>query len=341
MSEMIPKPAITVSNVTEADLKEALMGTAGDPTYAEQFGISSAPLGTPGYVPKSMAQLELEASQAIAQAQAAAVAAQMANRVPDPFNGPNEELDRFKKLYGDSENEKGALRKQLAEMAEAFNGMAAQYEASQAAQGQQWGPPAPQYGMPPQQMQPVYNDPFEGLGDDDVVQGKQVRRLVEQQIGPAFGQLLQQNQAAFQKIQALEASLVKQAKEASGLTPVDEFRLISKNPWIRNLQPAQRAQALGSLRQAELASQPQIVQQPAPIPAPTDSQQRILNKVTYVEGATPTVPDTSEAAIEAAKQRDYAKVMQAPSETGERAKMFRAYAAKYGINLGTPSDIAH
>jgi len=66
-----------------------------------------------------------------------------------------------------------------------------------------------------------------------------------------------------------------------------------------------------------------------------------MNKITYIDGSNPNVPDQTEAAIEAAKQRDWAIAMQLPSDTGERAKAIRAFGAKYNINLGQhPSDLA-
>jgi hypothetical protein len=349
MSEYQPRPEISVGRITEADVKEAMMGSNTDPTYAEQFGISSAPLGTVGYKPPSMAELELEAVKAMAKVQADAFAAQQAGHTQDPFSSVQDEAEKYRKLYGDSENEKGQLRKNQAELMEAFNGLMAQYEVLQGSPQNQWQGsqqvPAPHYG-PPQGFAPQqqYGDPFAGIGDDDVIQGKQIKELFDRTVTPAYQYLASQTQQAMARSAALESRLMKQVKETSGITPVDEFRLTARNPWVRELAPAQRVQALASLRQAEVATQPTPQPQaPAQIPAPTDSQQRILNKMTYVEGSMPNVPDSSEAALEAAKQRDYAKVMAAPSDTGERAKMFRAFAAKYGMTglAQTPSDIAH
>jgi hypothetical protein len=346
-----PTPTITVDRATAEDLKEAMMGSQTDPTYQEQFGITSAPLGTTGYKPPSMAELELEAIKAMARVQAEAVASQDANRIHDPFApGAGDELEKFKKLYGASENEKGQLRKSQQELMEAFNGLMAQYEGLQSNANQpQWQPGmqpnAPQFG-PPQGFapQPQYGDPFAGFGDDDVIQGKQIKELFDRTVTPAYQYLAAQTQQAMARSAALEQRLLKQVKETSGITPVDEFRLIARNPWVRELAPAQRVQALASLMAAEVATQP-VPQPQAPpqIPPVTEGQQRILNKLTYVEGATPQVPDSSEAALEAAKQRDYAKVMMTPQETGERAKMFRAWASKYGVtSIGqAPSDIAH
>ena len=347
MSEFTqPRPEISVGTITEADLAEARQGPRGDSTYEEQFGVTSAPLGTVGYKPPSMAELELDAAKALARAQAEAVAAQSGHPA-DPFNTPADELEKYKKLYGTSENEKGQLRKSQAELMEAFNGLMAQFEALQA-NGQQQPQPvspqfAPQFG-PPQGFapQPQYSDPFAGFGDDDVIQGKQIKELFDRTVTPAYQYLASQTQQAMARSAALEQRLMKQVKETSGITAVDEFRLTARNPWVRELAPAQRVQALASLRAAEAAIAPPP-QAPAQIPPATDGQQRILNRLTYVEGSLPNVPDSSEAALEAAKQRDYAKVMMAPSDTGERAKMFRAWAAKYGIpGVGvTPSDIAH
>ena len=127
MSETVerPKPTINVERATEADIKESLMGTPGNPSYEEQWGITSAPPGEPPFQNKSLAELELEAEQAMARAidpndvgipQAAA----------GDIASLQEELARFKKLYGDGENEKGELRRQYGELMEAFNGVMTQ-----------------------------------------------------------------------------------------------------------------------------------------------------------------------------------------------------------------------
>ena len=341
-----PRPQITVESITEADLKEAMMGSQTAPTYQEQFGITSAPLGTTGYTPTSIAALELEAAKALARAQAEAVAAQQANRPADPFAANTaDEAEKFRQLYGNSENEKGALRKREAELMEAFNGLMAQHEALQQrmTQPQQYGqgtPNPPQFAQPQQYVPQI--DPFAGIGDDDVIQGKQVKDLVYRHIAPEMFNLQNLTQQAMQRTADLEARLVKQAKETVGLTPVDEYRLMGKNPWLRNLPPASRTEALAGLRQAELNLAPQPQPQ-AQLPVATEPQQRILNRLTYVEGSVPNVPDTSQAALEAAKQRDYAMAMLANADTGERAKMLRAWALKYGERaIGQPpSDIAH
>lgn len=350
----IPGARVSVEQITEADIKEAMMGSQGDPSYAEQFGISSAPLGSPGYQEPSPAELEQKAALAFEIAKAEAVAAREANRKPDPFNTP-EELEHWKKLYGESENEKGALRKSYQEIQEAFNGLMAQYQdlqysAPQAPPQQpQWqpGPQAP----PPMQAGPLpgyappqhYPDPFEGISDDDVIQGRQFKQFTQRVIEPAFQALLHQNQAALQRTAYLESQMLKQAKLNAGITPMEELRLMGKHPWLKSLPEANRLAALAGMRAQEAANAPPSVVAAQP-PIVTETQNRILNKVTYVEGAQPQVnTDNSEAAIEAAKLRDYAKAMAAPSDTGERAAMLRAWAAKYGVKaIGyQPSDLAH
>lgn len=338
-----PKPKIAVESVSQNDIKEALMGSVGNPSYQEQFGITSAELGTTGAPPQpTLAELELEADRAYHRALNPAGYVDMAQPQAQPNHDVAAELAKFQKLYGDSENEKGSLRKTNAELTEAFNGLMAQFEAIQASQRQPqpgWGPqPAPsyppRYGMPP-------NDPFEGIGDDDVIQGKQVKGLIERTIAPALGAAFEQAQAAQERAAALERQMLAQAKASAGITPIDEYRILSKNPWLRSIPEAQRYQAIASLKQSEQLQTPQqtpFTQPPANTTA--ESQTRILNRTTYIEGAPPQVEDTSAAALEAARQRDFAKAMALPDFDGSRARALRALSDKYGLGWGKGTDLA-
>jgi hypothetical protein len=136
----------------------------------------------------------------------------------------------------------------------------------------------------------------------------------------------------------LEQQMAAQARSTAGITKLDEFRLAGKNPWINRLPAGERLAALQALKTAE-APAPMTNSGPQPSVA-SETQQRILNKVTYIEGSNPTVPDQTEAAVEAAKQRDFALAMNENLETGARARALRTFANKYGLNLGhSPSDL--
>jgi len=335
----IPRPQVSVGQITEADLVEARMGPQGNPTYEEQFGLTSSPLGSVGVTQPTMAELEIQAQQALARAMDPNSFAAQSNQ-PQQFQGDQSEAEKWRKLYGQSENEKGEARRREQQLEEAFNGLMAQYESLQAnAQQNQWGNQmAPQNFGPPQPygQQPMQN-PFDSINDEDYMQGKQIKGLIEQTIAPALATTFQQAQQNAARVAQLERALMNQARANSGVSKLDEFRLAAKNPWLNNLPEAQRLAAIQSLKQAEPQPQANVV---AP-QGQAETQNRIMNKITYIEGSNPNVPDATEAAIEAAKQRDYAMVMNAPSDTGERAKLFRSFAAKYGLNIGqNPSDLA-
>jgi hypothetical protein len=344
-----PRPTISVERVTEADLQGARMGSNGNPTYEEQFGTTSAPLGSVGVTQPSIAELEIQAQQALARAtNPLAFAQQGEPQVQQPAE-PNE-VEKWKQLYGQSENEKGLARKREADLMEAFNGLMAQYESLQAnvQQPQQaWvpqGPPNPfgqaPYGMP----MPQFQDPFEGVNESEFLDGKTARNVIERAVGQMAAFNAGQAQQAMNRVSQLERQLIQQARANAGISKLDEFRIGAKNPWLNGLPEGQRLAAIQSLKAAETAAQPTNGNgnlQGQPNPGPAESQNRILNRVTYIEGNTPNVQDQTEAALEAARQRDYAIAMNAPAETGERARMLRAFANKHGLNIGqNPSDLA-
>jgi len=333
-----PRPQISVGSITEADLQEARMGPQGNPTYEQQFGISSAPLGGTGITQPTIAELEIQAQQALARATNPTLYAGQTNYAPNEYQPDSlAEAEKWRKLYGQSENEKGEARRREQELTEAFNGLMGQFEQLQAnTQQRSWSPQMPPQNFGPPASYGQTQNPFDKISDDEFMQGKQVKDLIEQHIAPPLAAAYQQSQESAQRIAQLERALLNQARATSGISKLDEFRLSAKNPWLNNLPEAQRLAAISSLKQAEVP-QPQV--QPPQVQAET--QNRIMNKITYIEGSNPNVADQTEAAIEAAKQRDWAIAMQEPAETGARAKAIRAVANKYGYNLGqNPSDLA-
>jgi len=352
MSEMRerPRPATFQEHITENDLKEALMGTNGNPTYQEQYGVTVTPTGESPFGPQpSIAELELAAEQAKTRALNPMAFAE-AQMQPDfgqsaaNLEALQRELDTYKQKYGQSENEKGEIRRRQTELEEAFQGLMAQYQALQTApQAQSWNSPSPAQYQPPRYEVPQ-GDPFATLADDDVVQGKSVKQLGAI-FANAFMGLQQQTD---QRQQALERQLAAQAKVASGITPMEEWRLVAKNPWLANLPEANKIAALQSLKKAEQIQAPQQQVQQEVATQAAAAQDRILSKTTYIEGSKPSVPDSTQAALEAGYQRDYARVMSLPidPEAAGRGEMYRAQglrwlAQKYNMPYAkAPSDLA-
>jgi len=332
-----PRPTISVERATEADIREAMMGPQGNPTYEQQFGQTTAPLGSVGVTQPSLAELEIQAQQALARAINPNAYIQQ-NPNEQPFSVPSDnEVEKWKRLYGQSENEKGEARRREQELTEAFNGLMGQFEQLQAnTQQRSWSPQMPPQNFGPQVPYGQTQNPFDKISDDEFMQGRQVKDLIEQHIAPPLAAAFQQSQESAQRIAQLERALLNQARATSGISKLDEFRLAAKNPWLNNLPEGQRLAAISSLKQAEVPL-PQV-QSPQ---VQAETQNRIMNKITYIEGSNPNVPDATEAAVEAAKQRDYALAMAMPAETGERARALRAVATKYNMNIGqNPSDLA-
>lgn len=341
-----PTPKISVESATEADLKELMMGTNGNPSYEEQWGITAAAPGELPFQQKSLAELELEAEQAHARALDPNAHGRPALNLPT--DDEDTDLAKFKKLYGDSENEKGELRRQNAELAEALDALANQIDSltqqppnPYGAQGpQQPYPQYPQYGTPPTypyNTQPQYNtgrNRLDEIKDEDYINGQQLKELIAENIAPAFQVAWQEAQQA----KAMAAQMARAAAEAqrasSGLTKTDEILLMGKNKWLRALPEAQRLEAMKALKAQQASG---TNGKPA---TSSDKTERIVNKLTYIEGGTPQTVESSQAALESAFNRDVAKAMSLPAETGARARALREISKKYNMDFAKPpSDL--
>jgi hypothetical protein len=290
--------------------------------------------------PTSPAELELQAQQA----QYAAV---MQSVNPQGQYDPTQvdvanirgELDHFKQLYGQSENEKGELRRKVQELLETTNAMMAQYQQAQAQQfvaPQQspmaYPPPvAPQYGYGPPR------DPLADIRDEDMVYGKDVRKLFANEVIPAVQTLAMQNMQLQQQQQQMRQQLMDSSKRAAGITPTDEMRLRQRHPWIAPDNIAAMETMLRMERQQQPGVQPPMLppQQMAPQAPPSAAPampQNVLRRVTFVENTQPQSADLTQDALTTAFNRDMAQAMGLQDD--KKASAMRQIAAKYGYKLG-------
>lgn len=277
-------------------LREFLSGSPfGAPTREEQVGITSQP---PDRMLEQPIPLSFEE-----QVQAAEQWSPQGSQ-PQDSQPP---IQDWQRLYGQSENEKGEWRRKAAELEETLNLVLNQQQ------------PQPQptmpanYSMPYQGQQPVYGnqpqvDPFEGMGDDDVVQGKQVKQLIGQHVAPYMWQLHQQTQAAHQEVAQLRQQQFTAAKRSAGIDNLTELRFKAKYPQVAGMPDS--VEKLNLMQALMKVEQPT---QAAPVPPittqSTNPTQNIVRRVTYTESNRGVAgePNTDRNSLFQAKMAEAAK----------------------------------
>lgn len=342
MSGQVPGPRIEVTpadqSEIEKDIAELMVApNYGSPTDAQRWGLTSQPPGqSDSQVTSSLAELELQADLA---RQRALEGFQQGQLPGLPSTDPTE-VAKWQKLYGDSENEKGELRRQLEQALAAQqqrDEMLNQLLASQQQQAPSFQAPNPYQPQPfmPQPQQPTFRDPFEGKTDEDLFSVRDAKRLIGEAIAPA----LQMQQ--MQMLQMVDQQAAASKRAAAKLTPLEEFQITRNNGWIRGLPTeAARVDAILSLRESQARVQAPIqaqVQAQAQAPQATAP---ILRRLTSVEQNVAQAPDLSADAVNAAFQRDYQLANRLPDDNGQRAAALRKVAEKYNIPLGKPNDVA-
>lgn len=217
--------------------------------------------------------------------------------VPPVAPAPVEDdIDHWKRLYGQSENEKGELRQNMqSEIAQMRNELAGM----RAAIPQQYNQPAAtgQY-QPVQQPTQAAQLPetfFPNRGENDIVEIKDVDEMLKTLVAPAVMQLNQQQQA-------LQAQAAQQAKAAAGITPSIEQKLAAECPWITQVPDGQaRIEAMRGIMQTRpsqgLPAQPQSVQ--------VSPEQAAARRVTYVESGKAVTSSEGEVPIQQQIAQEY------------------------------------
>lgn len=335
---MAGTPRTSVSDATEADIRADMAelmqaSNFGAPTEAQQWGLTTQPQGKPDSPNSSLAELELQADIAKQQAANFALQSLAPNQIPQA-----DESEHWKRLYGQGENEKGELRRQLeeanrqrAEQTELMNQLLS------AMQTPNYGPQV-NYGGRPQFMPTPYVEPRNPLADrdeNDVLSVRDIRKLIEEEVKPNFNSLYMQT------MQLMDQQTAASRRAAAGITPLEEFQLTRENPWLASLATeAQRVDAMASLKKMR-AQTTQAAQTVAQQVQTQTAQQvgPVIRRLTTVEQATQQAPDLSGDALTAAFNRDLALARQLPEENGARAKAMRTIAAKYNIPVGQMSDM--
>jgi hypothetical protein len=320
----------------QQDLRELMIAPSyGAPTEAQTWGLTSQPHGGSDTGNPSVAQLELQAD--IARQIAASQALQSLNATQLPSQDLENEIGRWKKAYGDGENEKGELRRQLeetkaAQMAQTdllnqILASASQQPAFNPSYNPQFPFPAP-FQTP---AIPAPYDPFQGKTEEELISVKDFRTVLSNELSPVLHAM------QMQTMQMMDKQTAAAKRSASGITPLDEFQIARENPWVQGLQTeTQRIDAVAALKKARATTtqqaqgvQAQTVQATAPI----------LRRLTATEQVQSQTPDLTSDALTTAFQRDLAAANQLSDEHGKRAQAMRQIAAKYNIPVGKMSDM--
>lgn len=184
---------------------------------------------------------------------------------------PQDDASRWRKLYGDSENAKGELRRQLQAQLE-LNAQLQSHLSANVRPPQFFGqaqspspqvsfvPAQPQYPAPqaPQWGPPPPPDTFSNnLEDDRIVYGKDIKGIIARDLAPVMGGLYQMAQSAEQRAQAAQAALFASEKARLGITPQVEQQMVFKYPWLQNINdPGAYLSTLTGLVNNERAATP-------------------------------------------------------------------------------------
>jgi hypothetical protein len=244
--------------------------------------------------------------------------------------GGGEAPQDFKKMYGDSENEKGEWRRTATEAMQQLEQLKAELGSMRAAYAQPpqapvYQPPQMQYAqpqMPQAQPQPQVQFPdtyFPGKAEGDFLEPSDVDSVF-QRVDAAVQNLQQQGFALYQQ-------QLQFMKTQAGIDPQTEQRIASQHPWIAQMPegPA-KVQAMQKMVQVEQAKPP--ARPTAPTPVKVSPEQAAARRVTYIENNQ----QKSHTEAEIPVQQRVAQEMAAAKTAFEKRKVLE----KYG--MGTAND---
>ncbi len=229
---------------------------------------------------------------------------------------PQQEPQDFQRLYGQSENEKGELRKELAARMDELTAIKLETAAG-SVQLPQFFNALPQQAQQPQpQAQPQFN-PSQSprivqKADGEPMFAEDVEEVLRTNVAPAIFQMQQQVQ--FSQAQVAEANkrLFEVEKSRLNISAQEERMFVAQNPWLQNVQdPNAYLQALGSLKQRSVAeAKAQAAQQPAPAtptPVQTPQQQQMVRQRTFVETSNQSAGPVQSDSVNTNPQRQFAQ----------------------------------
>ena len=258
----------------------------------------------------------------------------------------------FRKLYGQSENEKGELRRALQAQLDMHQQLMAEVAALKGSYGQAQQQPPPQfwnngqqqgqqfqYQQQPVAQQQVQLPKFINKSDDEMLLPSDVNRVLTEQVAPYVFAVQAQAQQAQQAALQAQQQLFETQKLNIGLTQQLEMQILQRKPWLRSINDpsAYLSSMAGELAEIK-RSTPSMsngngggVQYAPQSPQP---QQRILRRVSYVEGGggTSNAQDRQNVNPQEALQAAWQETLNMEFGKPERAKRQREILRKLGID---------
>jgi len=309
-----PQAGSTADDLIEGGMRELMMGT--DPaTIALNPGNHAYGYSSQGPDPETQFQQDNQPSLE-----------QLEEMEQLRQNTPNQPQQNWQQLYGQSENEKGELRRQLQAAQEAQAQLALQQQMVQAQMQLTMAQNQPQ-PRPQQQHYQPQGPLFPGKTREDVI----TLGEIEDRLAPAIqGLIYNAAESANERYSALEAQFVNSRKAQAGITPMAEFQILAEQPWINSLNGAAKVDAMVSVLALKKAQQPVQPAQPQPQPqAPmTAAPRRLL----YVEPGRPTAQEPRPIDRQAAMQQEWMATMSRPLHGGQRETAQKLILMKYGAN---------
>lgn len=260
-------------------------------------------------------------------------------------NGQSDELSHWRKLYGDSENEKGELRRQLEQEQEYRQLLEQQMNnfANSGGQGSGLVPdffsgqsqPQPQYQPVPQNAAPQYSPQpqqfvqAEQFDDNEYVTGSQLKSFQNQMAQAAMYLAQEQEQLRQQQVN-WQRQQFEQAKASAGITPADEARLVAKNPWLR--QAGSPEVYLNTLK-GMIAHEKQVnaVRQPQPPQAAVPSPSQRARTFVEGQGQQPVGREQMTGGAQFAFQKEMAEINALPYGHPDKTKRMKALLQRNGV----------
>jgi hypothetical protein len=177
----------------------------------------------------------------------------------EQYASQGDDGSHWRKLYGDSENAKGDLRRQLQAKDELIANMQSQlaspvqppqfFGSPQAAAPQSFVPAQPQYQVPQGQWggAPSWNASpgpqgvdnglafIQNMDDEGIVYGKDVKGVIRDTVTPLISGVYAMAQAAEARAQSAQAALFNSEKARMGITAQVEQSMLVKYPWLSNI----------------------------------------------------------------------------------------------------------
>ena len=261
----------------------------------------------------------------------------------------------WKRLYGQSENEKGELRRNMQALQDRL--LQLEQQQQQAALYATMPPPPQFYGAPQPQQQAQYQPQQAQVApqqvdwtripklidkdDNEMLLPSDLDRVLREKVAPYVFHVEQQAQMAHQQAMLAQQRFFESQKQQSGVTPQLEMQILAGKPWLRNIQDpgaylSAMQQEVAMLRAAQQAQTVQDVRQSLPQQQQRQAVQADVRRRTFVERGNGTSQEpTMQKSAEAIWQEEWQKTLMLSHGDPNRTKRQQQLLKHAGFDPAT------